>query len=100
MTNVSHGCINLSPAHAQTYFDFSRVGDVVQVSGSPRPPVWGDHGVRDWSGPAWSQWTPGAVVALSSTPSGDALTSTPVAPSPATPPAAGGPGGAVTLEDG
>ena len=34
-TNVSHGCINLSPANALTFFAFSRVGDVVQVVGGP-----------------------------------------------------------------
>ena len=66
VTNVSHGCINLSTGNAQTFYNFSRVGDVVEVTGSPRPPAWGDHGVMDWSGPAWSQWTPGTVVALSS----------------------------------
>ena len=35
--NVSHGCINLSPANAAAFFAFSRVGDVVIVTGSPRP---------------------------------------------------------------
>jgi lipoprotein-anchoring transpeptidase ErfK/SrfK len=59
-TNVSHGCINVSPANALTFFNFSRVGDVVEVVGGPRPPAVGDHGVMDWSTP-WSQWTPGAV---------------------------------------
>ncbi len=56
-TNVSHGCINLSPADALAFFDFSRVGDVVMVTGGPRPPELGDHGVMDWD-TAWSQWTP------------------------------------------
>ena len=63
VTNVSHGCINVSPANAQSFFNFSRVGDVVQVIGGPRPPANGDHGVMDWSTP-WSQWTPAAVHAL------------------------------------
>jgi lipoprotein-anchoring transpeptidase ErfK/SrfK len=54
--NVSHGCINLSPANAKAFMDFSRVGDVVIVAGSPRPPEPGDHGVMDWSTP-WSEWT-------------------------------------------
>jgi lipoprotein-anchoring transpeptidase ErfK/SrfK len=62
-TNVSHGCVNLSPANATTFFGFSRVGDVVEVTGSPRPPATGDHGVMDWSTP-WSDWTPGNVVPL------------------------------------
>lgn len=58
--NVSHGCINLSPPDAQAFFDFSRVGDVVQVVGGPRPPDLGDHGVMDWDTP-WSQWTTAKV---------------------------------------
>ncbi len=59
-TNVSHGCINLSPADALRFFAFSRVGDVVAVVGGPRPPARGDHGVMDWETP-WPDWTPGAV---------------------------------------
>jgi lipoprotein-anchoring transpeptidase ErfK/SrfK len=55
-TNVSHGCINLSPADAYAFLGFSRVGDVVQVVGSPRPAAAGDHGVMDWTTP-WNQWT-------------------------------------------
>ena len=63
VVNVSHGCINVSPANALAFFNFSRVGDVVEVVGGPRPPAAGDHGVMDWS-TAWSQWTPAAVHAL------------------------------------
>jgi lipoprotein-anchoring transpeptidase ErfK/SrfK len=63
--NVSHGCVNLSTANATTFFNFSRVGDVVEVIDGSRPPVTGDHGVMDWS-TDWSQWTPAVVT--SSTP--------------------------------
>ncbi len=63
VTNVSHGCVNVSPANALSFYNFSRVGDVVEVVGSPRPAVQGDHGVMDWSTP-WSQWTPASVHAL------------------------------------
>jgi lipoprotein-anchoring transpeptidase ErfK/SrfK len=59
-TNVSHGCINLSAANAQSFFDFSRVGDIVVVTGTPRPPKFGDHGVMDWDTP-WSEFTPESV---------------------------------------
>jgi lipoprotein-anchoring transpeptidase ErfK/SrfK len=55
-TNVSHGCINLSSADAYAFLGFSRVGDVVEVVGSPRPPANGDHGVMDWTTP-WNQWS-------------------------------------------
>jgi lipoprotein-anchoring transpeptidase ErfK/SrfK len=58
--NVSHGCINLSPADALRFFGFSHVGDVVWVVGGPRPPAFGDHGVMDWD-TAWNEWTPGVV---------------------------------------
>jgi lipoprotein-anchoring transpeptidase ErfK/SrfK len=60
-TNVSHGCINLSSANSLAFFNFSQVGDVIVVTGGPRPPAVGDHGVMDWS-TDWSQWTPGTVV--------------------------------------
>ena len=55
-TNVSHGCINLSPQNAAAFMAFSRVGDIVQVVGSPRPAVGGDHGVMDWD-TVWTAWT-------------------------------------------
>ena len=56
-SNVSHGCVNLSVANATAFYNFSRVGDVIQVVGSPRPPDLGDHGTMDWNLP-WSQWSP------------------------------------------
>lgn len=35
--NVSHGCVNMSPANAQWMFENSKVGDVVKFVGSKRP---------------------------------------------------------------
>ncbi|WP_270889098.1 L,D-transpeptidase [Pedococcus sp. 5OH_020] len=35
--NVSHGCVNMSPANAQWMFETSKVGDVVKFVGSSRP---------------------------------------------------------------
>ena len=66
-TNVSHGCINVSPANAEQFFGFSRVGDVINVVGGPRPPVPGDHGVMDWS-TAWASFTPVVVSPLTPPP--------------------------------
>jgi lipoprotein-anchoring transpeptidase ErfK/SrfK len=36
-TNVSHGCVNMSPANAKWMFENSKVGDVVSFTGSNRP---------------------------------------------------------------
>jgi lipoprotein-anchoring transpeptidase ErfK/SrfK len=60
-TNVSHGCVNISPANAISFFAFSQVGDVVVIAGSPRPPVVGDHGVMDWD-TDWNQFTPANTI--------------------------------------
>jgi len=59
--NVSHGCVNASPADAQWFFGFTRMGDVVQVTGSPRAPTAKD-GSADWN-TGWNQWTPLAIAA-------------------------------------
>ncbi|MGH3797954.1 MAG: L,D-transpeptidase [Pseudonocardiaceae bacterium] len=47
-SNVSHGCINLSPANAQWFYDHFDIGDVVDVinSGGSPLPVWDTYG--DW----------------------------------------------------
>ncbi len=47
IVNVSHGCVNTSPAHAETYYKMELPGDPVIVTGSPRAPTW-DNG--------WTQW--------------------------------------------
>ena len=59
-SNVSHGCINLGPNDSKAFYDFSQLGDVIEVVGGTRAPVAGDHGVMDWT-LDWSQWTPGVV---------------------------------------
>ena len=35
-SNVSHGCINLSPSHAITYYRLAQYGDLVTVTGTSR----------------------------------------------------------------
>ena len=62
-SNVSHGCINLSPANATTFYNFSQIGDLVNVVGSPRPPSTGDHGTMDWTTP-WAQFVPATTPVL------------------------------------
>ena len=46
-TNVSHGCVNLSPANAEVYYKLAVPGDPVTVTGSPRPGSW-DNGWTPW----------------------------------------------------
>jgi len=57
--NVSHGCINLSPAHATAYYNLARYGDLVVVTGTNRGPqdllASGDPGMADWN-LTWSQY--------------------------------------------
>jgi lipoprotein-anchoring transpeptidase ErfK/SrfK len=45
--NVSHGCVNLAPNHAQTYYEMSIAGDPVTVTGSPKAGTW-DDGYTVW----------------------------------------------------
>ena len=45
--NVSHGCVNLSPAHAETYYKLAFPGDPVSITGSPRGGTW-DNGWTVW----------------------------------------------------
>ncbi|HEY2704060.1 MAG TPA: L,D-transpeptidase [Candidatus Dormibacteraeota bacterium] len=50
VTNVSHGCVNLSPEHAEAFFNLSRPGDIVMVRGSTKPAT-GEDGEGDWQMP-------------------------------------------------
>ncbi len=48
--NVSHGCVNMNPEHAQWLYNTFTIGDVVEVRNSPVPlPVW--DGLGDWAVP-------------------------------------------------
>ena len=45
--NVSHGCVNLSPQHAQWYYERSNPGDPITITGSPVAGTW-DDGYTQW----------------------------------------------------
>jgi lipoprotein-anchoring transpeptidase ErfK/SrfK len=47
VVNVSHGCVNVSPAHSRIYYRLARAGDPVTVTGSPVAGTWGD---------GWTVW--------------------------------------------
>jgi len=52
--NVSHGCVNLAPADAEWFYDFTVPGDVVIVVGTPKV-LAPTNGIGDWN-VAWSDW--------------------------------------------
>ncbi|MBO0777190.1 MAG: L,D-transpeptidase, partial [Actinobacteria bacterium] len=47
VVNVSHGCVNTSPAHSEIYYNLARPGDPVTVIGSPAAGQWDD---------GWTPW--------------------------------------------
>lgn len=53
-TNVSHGCVNMSPANAQWMYDLSKVGDIVKFTGSSREFL-PDEGIGVWQY-SWANW--------------------------------------------
>ncbi len=46
-TNVSHGCVNLSPTNAETYYNWAVPGDPITITGSPSTGIWND-GYTEW----------------------------------------------------
>jgi lipoprotein-anchoring transpeptidase ErfK/SrfK len=85
--NVSHGCVNLSPADAETYYNLAVPGDPITIVGSPKPGTW-DNGWTEWF-LSWPQYLQGSALheAVEAGPSG----STFVAPSALPPSAASAP---------
>jgi len=85
--NVSHGCVNLSPADAETYYNLAVPGDPITIVGSPRAGTW-DNGWTEWF-LSWPQYLQGSALheAVQAGPSG----STFVAPSALPPTTASAP---------
>jgi lipoprotein-anchoring transpeptidase ErfK/SrfK len=46
-TNVSHGCVNLSPQNAEWWYARSNPGDPITITGSPAAGQW-DDGYTEW----------------------------------------------------
>jgi lipoprotein-anchoring transpeptidase ErfK/SrfK len=57
-SNVSHGCINLSPDNAKWFFDSAKKGDVVINVNTGGPDLKPYDGFGDWQVP-WGQWVSG-----------------------------------------
>ncbi|WP_431901334.1 L,D-transpeptidase [Amycolatopsis thermoflava] len=54
--NVSHGCLNLSPARAKEYYDGALIGDPVEITGSTQTLSAKDGDYSDWTY-SWADWT-------------------------------------------
>jgi lipoprotein-anchoring transpeptidase ErfK/SrfK len=59
-TNVSHGCVNLPPADAETYYNMSIPGDPITVTNSTAAGKW-DDGWTPWF-LTWSQYLKGSAL--------------------------------------
>lgn len=59
--NVSHGCVNLSPANAQWFFDHFGLGDVVEITNSGGPALALSDTYGDWE-LAWPAWQQGSAL--------------------------------------
>jgi lipoprotein-anchoring transpeptidase ErfK/SrfK len=58
--NVSHGCVNMAPANAETYYKMEVPGDPVTITGSPKAGVW-DNGWTPWFLP-WEKFLKGSAL--------------------------------------
>lgn len=56
--NVSHGCLNVSTANAQWFFNNTKRGDIVEVQNTVGSTLSGVDGLGDWNIP-WEQWYAG-----------------------------------------
>jgi lipoprotein-anchoring transpeptidase ErfK/SrfK len=58
--NVSHGCINAPPEFAKWFYDLSRRGDIVKVTGTDRE-LEPDNGYGYWQ-LSWADWLKGSAL--------------------------------------
>ncbi|GAA3552510.1 L,D-transpeptidase LdtMt5 [Amycolatopsis ultiminotia] len=54
--NISHGCLNLSPANAKRYYDSVLPGDPVEITGSTQKLSSKDGDYNDWTYD-WTAWS-------------------------------------------
>jgi len=73
--NVSHGCVNLAPADAETYYNASIPGDPITVTNSTAAGKW-DDGWTEWF-LSWQQYLKGSATgdAVEAGPSGSTFVS-------------------------
>jgi lipoprotein-anchoring transpeptidase ErfK/SrfK len=59
-SNVSHGCVNASPANAEWFYHFTNRGDIIEVSGTSRQVPFGS-GPTPWA-KSWTEWLAGSAI--------------------------------------
>jgi len=59
-TNVSHGCVNLPPAAAKTYYNMTIPGDPITITSSPKAGQW-DDGWTEWF-LSWHEYLKGSAL--------------------------------------
>jgi lipoprotein-anchoring transpeptidase ErfK/SrfK len=57
-SNVSHGCLNVSPSNAIWFYNNTKRGDIVKVVNTVGSTLSGVVGLGDWNVP-WEQWRAG-----------------------------------------
>ena len=57
-SNVSHGCLNVSPANALWFYNTTKRGDIVEVVNTVGSTLPGTDGLGDWN-IEWEQWKTG-----------------------------------------
>lgn len=83
VVNVSHGCVNVAPANAEWFYNWSLRGDIVDVYNTAAAPDTADPGMADWN-MSWKDWVAGDAA-----PTGDAKGIHPKMPRDVEPPAPG-----------
>jgi len=88
-TNVSHGCVNLSPADAATFYNLAVPGDPITISNSTKAGRW-DDGWTQWF-LSWPQYVKGSALdeAVQAGPGGSRFVSPSSVPAPSTSPLEG-----------
>jgi lipoprotein-anchoring transpeptidase ErfK/SrfK len=62
VSNVSHGCVNLAPADAKTYYNMVIPGDPITITGSSKAGDW-DNGWTEWF-LSWHQFLQGSATGM------------------------------------
>jgi lipoprotein-anchoring transpeptidase ErfK/SrfK len=85
ITNVSHGCVNISPEHAAIYYPLAVPGDPVTITGSPAAGIW-DDGYTEWF-LTWNQLLQRSAthMAVQAGPTGSTFVDPATLPAPAAP---------------